>query len=66
MEASELTDKAIDYIIDGLCDELAKDRPTLNDWERNFVISVEDQWRRGRSLSDRQKEILGKIWDKQP
>jgi hypothetical protein len=64
MELNELTDKAIDYIIDGLCDDLAMDRPKLNDWERNFVISVEDQWRRNRSLSDKQKETLGKIWDR--
>jgi hypothetical protein len=64
MELSELTDKAIDYIINGLCDDLATDKPKLNNWERNFVISVEDQWRRYRSLSDRQKETLGKIWDR--
>jgi hypothetical protein len=66
MMPEELTDKAINYIIEGLCDELAKDRPRLNDWERDFVISVEDQWRRNHSLSAKQKEILGKIWDKQP
>jgi hypothetical protein len=64
VELNELTDKAIDYIIDGLCDDLAMDRPKLNDWERKFVISVEDQWRRNRSLSDKQKETLGKIWDR--
>lgn len=65
MEMHELTDKAIDYIVDGLCDELSTDRPKLSEWERSFVISVEDQWRRNRSLSDKQKEILGRIWDKQ-
>ena len=64
MEPEELTDKAIDYIVNGLCDELAKDRPKLSEWERNFVISVEDQWRRKRWLSDAQKEKLGQIWDK--
>ena len=64
MELSEFTDKAIDYIIDGCCDELAKDRPRLNEWERNFIISVEDQWSKKRWLSDKQKESLGKIWDK--
>jgi len=61
MELSELTDKSIDYIVDGLCDELAKDKPSLSEWERNFVISIEDQWRCNRSLSDKQKEILGKM-----
>ena len=59
MELSELTDKAIDYILDGIQTE------RLSDWERNFVESVSDQWIRNRRLSDRQKEILGKIWDKQ-
>lgn len=65
MEQSELTDKAIDYIVEELCDEMAKDRPNLNKWERDFVISIEEQWRRNRSLSEKQKETLGKIWDKQ-
>ncbi len=64
MELSELTDKAIDYIIDGLCDELAKDRPKLNSWERGFIISVEEQWRNKRSLTDNQKTKLGQVWDK--
>ena len=59
MEPSELTDKAIDYILDGIQTE------RLSDWERNFVESVSDQWIRNRRLSDRQKEILGNIWDKQ-
>ncbi len=65
MELSELTDKAIDYIVGALCDELTHDRPKLSKWETSFVISVEDQWRKKRWLSDRQKEILGNIWDKQ-
>jgi len=64
MELSELTDKAIDYIIEALCDDLAMDRPKLNKWEKDFVISIEEQWRNRRSLSDKQKETLGKIWDK--
>lgn len=64
MELSELTDKAVSYIIDGLCDELAMDRPKLNSWERDFVISVEEQWRNKRFLTDNQKIKLGQIWDK--
>jgi len=65
MELHELTDKAIDYIVNELCDEMAKDRPKLTKWEQDFCISIEEQWRNRRSLSDKQKEILGKIWDKQ-
>lgn len=65
MQQEELTDKAIDYIVEQLCDELAKDRPSLSKWESSFVISIEEQWRKKRFLSDRQKEVLGNIWDKQ-
>jgi hypothetical protein len=60
MEPSELTDKAIDYILDGITVE------NLNDWERGFIESVNDQWHRKRSLSEKQKVTLGRIWDKQP
>jgi hypothetical protein len=60
MRQEELTDEAIDYICAGMCvDELSA-------WERSFFESVADQRERRRSLSDRQKEILGQIWDKQP
>ena len=60
MKAEELTDKAIDYIISGI------NTDHLNEWEKGFFESVSEQWERNRSLSDRQKEILGRIWDKQP
>lgn len=60
MKQEELTEKAIDYILDGIQVE------RLSDWERNFVESVSDQWAHNRRLSDKQKEILGNIWDKQP
>jgi hypothetical protein len=60
VKQEELTEKAIDYILDGIETE------HLSDWERSFVESVSDQWTRNRKLSDRQKEILGQIWDKQP
>lgn len=58
MKQEELTDKAIDYILDGL------ENASLNEWELNFYESVKDQWERNRHLSERQKEILGQIWDK--
>jgi hypothetical protein len=68
MELHELTDKAINYIIDQLCDELALDapdnRPKLTKWERDFVISIEEQWNKKHFLSDKQKMTLGNIWDK--
>jgi hypothetical protein len=60
MEPEELTDQAIDYILDGV------DLVLLSEWDRNFIESVTDQWTRNRRLSEKQKEILGKIWDKHP
>ena len=60
MTSDELTEQAIDYIFDNY-------EPTrLSKWELSFVESVQDQWKRNRRLSERQKEILGQIWDKQP
>jgi hypothetical protein len=60
MKADELTDDAIQYIFDHT------DTGQLTDWELSFFESVGDQWDRYRKLSDRQKEVLGSIWDKQP
>lgn len=39
-------------------------RPASNS-PRNIVF-VSEKWTRDRRLSDKQKEILGNIWDKQP
>lgn len=60
MTPEELTDDAINHIFDQL------DHQRLSPWERNFVESISDQWDRNHSLSDRQKEVLGQIWDRQP
>jgi hypothetical protein len=60
MQPEELTDQSIDYILDNT------DLTLCSEWERNFIESVTDQWTRNRKLSEKQKEILGNIWDKQP
>jgi hypothetical protein len=59
MELSELTDKAIDYILSHLEAETR-----LTQWEKGFVESISDQWTSRRSLTDNQKLTLGKVWDK--
>ena len=59
MWIEEMDDAAVDFILDALSSE---DR--LSAWERSFVESIRDQWDRNRSLSERQKECLGNIWDK--
>lgn len=38
------------------------DHPDLSDWEHNFVESVWSQYRRRWRLSDRQLEVLERIW----
>jgi len=63
MELSELTDKAIDYMLDRLKDDMLGE-PKITKWEEAFVESISDQWTRSRRLSDKQKEVLGRIWDK--
>ena len=60
MKSEELTDKAVDFIIDGMNTDF------LSEWENGFFESVSEQWQRARRLSEKQKEILGNIWDKQP
>ena len=65
MEQSELTDSAIDYILAGLKDAM-EGEAKLTKWEESFVQSLTDQWERNHRLSERQKEILGQIWDRQP
>lgn len=35
----------------------------LNEWEREFVTSVYYQWKRRRSISEKQKSVLERICD---
>jgi len=66
MKPEELTDDAIDYIFENINEDY------LNPWEKGFIGSVRDQWNGHHRdhgvhwLSEKQKETLGKIWDKQP
>jgi hypothetical protein len=59
MRLEELTDDAIDYILDNLAIERR-----LSKWEAEFVSSITDQWERSRRLTDAQKEKLGEVWDR--
>ena len=50
-------------VIDGWLQQIADDlNEPLTDWEESFVESVADQWERRRWLSDRQLEILERIY----
>jgi hypothetical protein len=37
---------------------------TLNDWEQQFVTSCEAQFTRNATLSDRQLEVLEKLYER--
>ena len=51
-----------EYMLACLRDELRD--PKFSDWEKNFIASLAKQVDLGRTLTDRQKEILERIWDK--
>lgn len=51
-----------DYLIACLREE--RDDPKFSDWEKQFIASVAKQLDQGRKLTDRQKEILERIWKK--
>ena len=38
--------------------------PKFSDWEKDFIASLARQVDHGRKLTDRQKEILERIWRK--
>lgn len=65
MELNEITDKALDYMMPDLESRVAVDDPKLSEWEKEqFLPSVIEQWHRKRWMSDKQKQIIGRIWDK--
>lgn len=51
-----------EYLIACLRDEV--NDPKFSDWERGFIASLARQVDQGRKLSEKQKQILEKIWDK--
>jgi hypothetical protein len=36
----------------------------FSDWERDFIMSLVRQVGQGRKLSEKQKQILERLWDK--
>jgi hypothetical protein len=38
--------------------------PKFSDWERDFIVSLARQVGLGRKLSEKQREILERLWDK--
>jgi hypothetical protein len=46
-----------------MLDDLELCRDDLSPWESDFVDSLAEQWEEREWLSERQTEILQKIWD---
>src|ERR1043166_9339208 len=40
--------------------------PKFSDWERDFIVSLARQVGQGRKLSEKQEEIIERLWDKRP
>jgi hypothetical protein len=51
-----------EYLIACLREE--RDDPKFSDWEKQFIGSLARQLDQGRKITDRQKEILERIWKK--
>ena len=51
-----------EYLVACLRDEV--NDPKFTEWERDFIASLARQVDQGRKLSDKQKQILERIWDK--
>jgi len=56
------TDRAsVEFVINNLSDQ----KRNLNEWENNYIISIKRHYiTEHKSLSERQYEVLSKIWEK--
>ena len=52
-----------DELVDHMLDEINTLASGLSDWESQFVEDIFDQWTRIRSLSNKQFEILNRIYE---
>lgn len=50
--------------IQTMLDDCEKRSEKLSDWECEFIDSVSYQLGRGRGLSEKQEQILERIWEK--
>ena len=51
-----------EYLVACLSEEA--NEPKFTDWEKNFILSLTRQVRRGRRPSSMQKEVLQRLWKK--
>jgi hypothetical protein len=50
------------YLVACLREE--RDDPKFSDWEKEFIGSIANQIDQGRALSEKQKDILERLWKK--
>ena len=54
----------IDEAIEDCLNALPAVNCPFTEWEYDFVESVAEQWEKRQSLTEKQQEALGRIWDK--
>ena len=50
--------------IESMIEDCMRRESKLSNWEREFIQSIDEWFRENESLTERQEEILTKIWDK--
>jgi len=50
-------------VVENYISSLERPRHELTPWETEFLESVTDQWTRNRTISQKQLEILERIYD---
>jgi hypothetical protein len=59
-----LREQTINRMINTLMDKLSLNEGMFTKWESNFIESIYEQFERKKDLSDKQCEILERIYDK--
>ena len=60
MKPEDMTEQVIDKILEGINDFKLED-----EWEKDFINSIREWWKKKRKLSDKQKRRLLEIWEAQ-
>ena len=60
MKAEDMTEQVIEQMLGGINDFKLED-----EWEKDFLNSIREWWKKKRKLSDKQKRRLLEIWEAQ-
>lgn len=61
---ADLDDSDLEEALEDCSSALSATNCPFTPWEKEFVESVYEQFQARSTLSDKQKDILAKIWDK--